>query len=81
MPRPLTLAEARARYPHRYTLEHTPDWAREPAPNGQRYAPQYRSDQEWYDRTLFPGEGHVHRSEKHCFSSNQSWPRGEWLDR
>jgi hypothetical protein len=73
----MTLTHAKGRYPHRFTLEHVPQWASEPASNGMFYAPQYRSDQEWYDNTLFPPHNPYHR--KHCHSENQSWPLGQWL--
>ena len=73
MARP-TLEEAKSQYPHRYTREHTPAWAR-----GTDYAPQYHSDAEWYANTTFPGEpGHL-GGRKHCFSSNPSWPLGQRL--
>jgi hypothetical protein len=80
VPRP-TLAKAKAEYPHRFTMEHVPAWARKPAPNGRFYAPQYRSDREWYERTTFPGEpGHLGFG-RDCYSSRQTWPLGEWLDK
>ena len=65
-----------AQYPHRYTVEHVPDWAKKPAPSGKFYAPQYRSDREWYENTNFP----THHWETHCHSSGQTWPLGHWLD-
>jgi hypothetical protein len=80
MPRPITLAQARAQYPHRYTLDHVPDWARKPCGNGKYYAPQYRSDAEWYEKTVFPGEGHISARAKFCESNGQTWPLGQWLD-
>lgn len=77
--RKLTLAAARAQYVHRYTMEHVPQWARLRAPNGKYYAPQFRTDQEWFDNTLFAGESPL-ASKRYCFTSNQSWPLGQWLD-
>lgn len=84
MTRKLTLAQACAQYPHRYTMEHVPQWARSrPCDNGgtetRYYAPQYRSDAEWYANTIFPGEG-PEASRDHCYSSGQTWPLGQWLD-
>lgn len=80
MKRPVTLATARAQYVHRYTLEHVPDWARRPCEgNGRFYAPQYRSDAEWYAATKFPGEGGLSRRSDHCESFGQTWPFGKWL--
>lgn len=81
--RPITLKEAKRRYVHRYTLEHVPLWgvgAVTHAPNGLYYAPQYATDQEWYDNTSFPGENGSSRRAKYCESRNQSWPLGQWLD-
>ena len=77
--RPVTLAQAKSMYVHRFTMDHMPDWARTPAGNGKYYAPQYRSDQEWYDLTLFLGESPL-ASKGFCFSSNQTWPLGLWLN-
>jgi hypothetical protein len=80
----LSFEQAKAQYPHRYTMDHIPAWSRDglwhPGAGALRfYAPQFRSDREWYDNTLFPGEGHVSRRERYCFTSNQSWPLGQWL--
>ena len=38
------------------------------------YAPQYRTDREWYDNTVFPPESGFKDS---CESRNPSWPLGE----
>lgn len=76
-----TLAEARARYTNRYTLEHVPSWARVVNPgNGKFYAPQFVSDAQWYENTTFPGEpGHLGIGQD-CFTTGATWPRGQWLD-
>jgi hypothetical protein len=80
MARP-TFEQACAAYPHRYTLEFRPEWATRPDNTGKFYAPQYRSDREWYDNTVFPGEGkHGLESRRWCYSSNQTWPLGNRLD-
>ncbi len=79
MNRPITFTEATSRYVHRFTLDHTPNWANAQLPNGNYPAPQYASDEEWYDSTIFPGEGHLHRNRHHCESSNQTWPMGKEL--
>lgn len=77
MSKPVTFAAAKAQYPHRFTMEHVPAWAREPAPSGKFYAPHFRSDREWYDNTEFPAP----RSRaRHCYTSGQTWPVGRWLD-
>lgn len=79
--RPLTLAQAQARYPHRFTMEHIPEWSSVPiehASLGTVYsAPQYRTDAEWYAATVFPGEGGIHGNEAHCQSTGQTWPLGK----
>lgn len=79
MSRP-TLAQARAQYVHRYTLQHVPSWAQARTPGGTYYAPQYRTDAEWYENTTFPGEpGHL-MGPNHCHSRNPSWPMGKVLE-
>lgn len=85
MSRVISFEEAKRRYPHRFTMEHVPVWARErPCDRGglisKYYAPQHRTDREWYDNTLFPGEGFVGKREKHCFVIRHSFPLGMWLD-
>lgn len=80
MTRKLSFEQAKAKYVHRYTMEHVPQWAKEPAPNGKHYAPQYSTDREWYDNTFFPGENGIEANDRHCRSDKQSWPLGQWLD-
>ena len=70
----LSFEQATARFGYRYTMEHVPNWAKKPCKNGKFYAPQYRTDQEWYDNTVFPPQA------KYCTQSNESWPLGRWLD-
>lgn len=79
MTRVISFEQAKARYVHRFTMDYRPQWAIERARNGKFYAPQFRSDREWYENTLFPGEGHVHPRERHCFTTGQTWPLGVWL--
>jgi hypothetical protein len=79
MTRKLSFQAATSKYVHRYTAEHVPQWARTPAPNGKFYAPHFGSDREWYDNTLFHGESAL-ASRKHCYTSGQTWPLGQWLD-
>lgn len=80
MPRP-TFAQACTAYVHRYTIDHVPAWALKPCEgNGRYYAPQFASDAEWYANTRFHGEpGHFGRRNE-CYTSGQTWPRGQWLD-
>lgn len=80
MNRTMTFIDAKILYPNRYTMEHVPDWAFRPH-QGKFYAPQYRTDREWYENTLFPGEVGHHGFGKDCYSSKGSWPLGLWLDR
>ena len=75
----MSFEEAKDRYVHRYTMEHVPQWATRPRSDGTFYAPQYRTDREWYDKTLFPGEGGWEPDDTSCCSMHQSWPLGLWL--
>lgn len=77
----MTFDEACRLYVHRYTMEHKPQWAHDPAPNGKMYAPQYRSDREWYDNTLFGKDAMEYGARRgDCVSRNQTWPLGHWLE-
>lgn len=78
---PMTFERACALYVYRYTMEYVPVWARSRALNGLFYAPQYRTDLEWYARTLFPPHNPMGPREQSCYSSNQTWPMGHWLNR
>lgn len=84
--RPLTLAQAQERYPHRFTQDHFPAWAAHPLRRdrlgeAEDYpAPQYASDAEWYERTIFPGEGGLPRNAHGmCVSNRPTFPLGERL--
>jgi hypothetical protein len=77
----ISFKSACSEYENRYTMEHVPAWAKIKCENGKFYAPQFASDKEWYDSTLFPGESFVGEKEVHCFTQNQTWPIGNWLDR
>lgn len=74
-----TFEHACAVYVHRFTMEHTPAWARQPRPDGAFYAPQYSTDREWYEQTAFPGEPNHIGQITHCYSRNASWPLGQSL--
>lgn len=78
MSRP-TLEQAKSVYGHRFTAEHVPTWAKRPLPDGRYYAPQYRTDKEWYDNTVFPGEPGCIGGKHHCTTLFPSWPIGQWL--
>lgn len=75
----MTFEEAKAHYPHRFTMEHVPDWAKRPSGNNRFYAPQYRTDREWFENSIFPPENPLHRRD--CWSRNQTWPLGKWLEK
>lgn len=88
MRRTISFERACAQYVHRYTMDHVPAWAME-RPDAQRngdpiradyYAPQFASDREWYDNTLFHGESEL-ATRGHCYTSGQAWPLGHWLDK
>lgn len=85
-PRSISFGEACAKFVHRFTMDHVPAWAKVPpaAHSGTEtrfYAPQYRSDREWFERTRFHGEpGHLGKPHE-CTSTGQTWPLGQWLDR
>lgn len=74
-----TIEQATRVYVHRYTAEHMPAWARERRSDGTYYAPQYRSDREWYEHTVFPGEPGHFGGRNHCMSNNPTWPLGQAL--
>lgn len=80
MPRP-TLAQATAQYVYRYTMEHVPAWARQPTALGKYYAPQFRTDAEWYAATKFPGEPGYIGIGTDCYTTGQTWPLGKWLEK
>jgi hypothetical protein len=72
----LSFEDAKREYINRFTMEHVPAWAKKPLDNGKYYAPQYKSDQEWYDNTVFPP---FTMNKKYCESSNATWPLGQFL--
>lgn len=82
MPSRPSFQAACARYAHRYTMEHVPNWAQLPRPDGTYYAPQYASDREWYHKTRFPGEPECPETYRSpfCYSTGQSYPLGRSLD-
>jgi len=76
----MTFENAKALYVHRFTMEHVPAWARKPLSDGRFYAPQYSSDREWFEHTLFPPNNPLGKRVSDCYSSGQTWPLGQWLD-
>lgn len=80
MSRP-SLEAAKAIYVHRFTMEFVPQWARRPLNDGRYYAPQFRTDAEWYANTLFPGEPGHPGGKNFCYTTGQTFPLGQWLDK
>ena len=85
-----TLNQTRKRFVHRFTCEHKPVWAT--GETGKRrlrdgsiayHAPQYRTDAEWYEATVFPGEPGIPFGwpEGMPYSRNRTWPLGRMLPR
>lgn len=76
----MNFEEAKRMYVHRFTMEHVPAWARKVRVDGTYYAPQYRSDREWFERTLFGKEAREYGAPRgSCMSLNQTWPLGKAL--
>lgn len=80
----MSFENACRKYVHRFTMDHMPDWAKQPFLDGYFYAPQYKSDKEWYENTTFPGDTNYPYpsgwdSGRYCNSINQTWPLGKYL--
>lgn len=74
--------DARRAFVHRYTAEHTPEWAKN-APKGKgeaQYSVQFKSDRDWLENTLFEvnRDGRLRRSATMCLSS-PTWPNNPEL--
>lgn len=78
--RPITFEQAKAKFVHRFTMQHVPRWASRAAPNGKYYAPHFVTDLEWYNMTKFYGESEL-ADKNFCHTTGQSWPLGKWLDK
>lgn len=72
----ISFEAACAQYPYRFTMEHVPHWAQHPVIGDPTkfYAPQFRTDREWYENSQFFSFGP-------CYTVNESWPLGQWLDK
>lgn len=83
MKRALSFESACRQFQNRYTAEHLPRWAASSSPEtGLWYAPQYISDREWYNHTLFPGDPEFTLyacKDQQSYSRNHTWPFGMWL--
>ena len=79
----LTFEQACRRYPHRYTVQHVPVWARAPLTlqDGSvgYYRPQHATCREWYESTSFPGdpEHKARGGDRNSCISTPSWPMGK----
>jgi hypothetical protein len=74
-----TFERACAQYLHRFTMDHVPNWATKPL-DGRYYAPQFTSDRDWYEHTLFKGDPGYNSIGGDCYTTGQTWPLGQWLD-
>ena len=79
MMKKITFDEAKRRYVHRFTMEYIPGWALVQRNDGTYYAPQYRSDKEWYELTVFPPNEMCYKN--NCYSACQTWPLGKFLNK
>lgn len=62
-------------YVHRFTGDHTPQWARKPRPSGEAYEVQFADDNDWLANTRFAvtAKGGLDKRVRHC-ESNPTWP-------
>ena len=74
--------EALARFVHRFTGNHRPQWAAKPMPNGSAYPVQFRDDADWLANTRFhvTNDGRL-SSRHHSCQSNPTWPDNPELRR
>lgn len=72
-------AECLRSFPHRYTKEHVPAWAKRPRPNGKPYRPQFATDAEWLAGTQFAVTiyGRLDNRVRHCLTISPTWPDGQ----
>jgi len=70
-------------YIHRFTGNHTPNWAHAGMPNGNPYPVQFASDQEWLENTEFrvTRTGKVYRAQGAECISRPTWPKNPELRR
>lgn len=69
--------EAKRRYVHRYTGDHTPRWAFNPRPDGTRYMPQFANDADWLENTLFQTDARGKALDGVDCYSTPTWPHGQ----
>lgn len=63
---------------HRFTKTHVPAWAKFVFPDGRRYKPQFKDDQDWLANTRFAvtQNGSLDMRVQNC-ESTPTWPDGE----
>ena len=72
--------EALARFVHRFTGDHRPQWARNPRPDGSPYPLQFKDDADWLASTRFYVRKDGGLSERHRFcESSPTWPNNPEL--
>jgi hypothetical protein len=84
---PLQRRIALAQYVHRYTLEHKPAWTNKPREvtddqgrvTQAAYAPQFASDVDWLEHTLFNVKKDGTLANASCWSS-PTWPLKESIN-
>ncbi len=74
--RSMGFEQAKQAFPLRFTMENIPHWAGVSV-NGLYHAPQYATDREWYDNTIFPGE--EGGDDRKAISQNQTYPLGRTM--
>ncbi len=69
-------AEVLARFTHRFTQQHTPQWAK-----GTNYKPQFKDDADWLANSYFPvkRDGRLDARHTSC-RSNPTWPEGKGVN-
>jgi len=67
-------------YVHRFTADHTPQWARKLGPNGEPSPVQFSSDQDWLENTFFRvrKDGRLDSRARSC-ESHPTWPNNPEL--
>lgn len=69
-----------AAYVHRFTGDHTPEWATRPRPDGTAYPLQFANDADWLAHTEFAttADGKLDRRYADCHST-PTWPNNPEL--
>jgi hypothetical protein len=78
--KPEARREALARFVHRFTAGHKPQWASQPWKDGKPYPVQFASDADWLEHTYFEvtKSGTLSNKVDHCHSS-PTWPNNPEL--